>query len=289
VSRIGASLMLTLASVVRVGLGGRATNFDGGSPGWRSCPLGCRPFSARWVAVRLTAERHPMSASPPGYQTDTRVDHYIDPLADWQQAICRALRELIHAADPELTETIKRTVQPYLVLEGNVCALLAARDHVNLFLYDRGDRPGSRRHRHARPREQDRPNDLLLPRRHDQRSRTDRDPPADHRQQPRRRMAQAQDARQRQLNPCDPQGRASQRKHATRDMRLPNAAALLAALRRAVRRNGRGPASEICGTADRPRCFGPRVPAFARESETPSSWARGERRRQSCWWRIWGD
>jgi hypothetical protein len=46
------------------------------------------------------------------------------------------LRGLIHAADPEVTETIKRTVQPYFVLQGNVCALLAARDHVNLFLYD---------------------------------------------------------------------------------------------------------------------------------------------------------
>jgi hypothetical protein len=33
-------------------------------------------------------------------------------------------------------ETIKRRVQPYFVLEGNVCALLAAKDHVNLFLYD---------------------------------------------------------------------------------------------------------------------------------------------------------
>jgi len=29
-------------------------------------------------------------------------------------------------------------VQPYFVLEGNICALLAARDHVNVFLYDGG-------------------------------------------------------------------------------------------------------------------------------------------------------
>jgi hypothetical protein len=79
-----------------------------------------------------------MSASRPSYQTDTRVDEYIDPLPDWQQAICRQLRDLIHAADPEMTETIKRTVQPYFVLDGNVCALLAAKDHVNLFLYDGG-------------------------------------------------------------------------------------------------------------------------------------------------------
>jgi len=35
-----------------------------------------------------------------------------------------------------MTETIKRTVRPYFVLQGNVAALLAAKDHVNLFLYD---------------------------------------------------------------------------------------------------------------------------------------------------------
>ena len=27
-------------------------------------------------------------------------------------------------------------VQPYFVLKGNVCALLATKDHVNLFVYD---------------------------------------------------------------------------------------------------------------------------------------------------------
>ena len=36
------------------------------------------------------------------------------------------------------TETIKRTTQPYFVLDGNICALLAAKDHVNVFLYDGG-------------------------------------------------------------------------------------------------------------------------------------------------------
>jgi hypothetical protein len=67
---------------------------------------------------------------------DPRVDAYIDALPEWQQAICREVRELVHAADPEVTETIKRTRQPYFVLQGNVCALLAAKDHVNVFLYD---------------------------------------------------------------------------------------------------------------------------------------------------------
>jgi hypothetical protein len=70
------------------------------------------------------------------YATDPRVDAYIAGLPAWQRDICRQLRDLIHGADPEMTETIKRTVQPYFVLQGNVCALLAAKDHVNLFLYD---------------------------------------------------------------------------------------------------------------------------------------------------------
>lgn len=67
---------------------------------------------------------------------DPRVDAYIDALPAWQQAICREVRELVHAADPDVTETIKRTKQPYFVLQGNICALLAAKDHVNIFLYD---------------------------------------------------------------------------------------------------------------------------------------------------------
>jgi hypothetical protein len=67
---------------------------------------------------------------------DPRVDDYIDALPDWQQAICHEVRALAHAADPEVEETIKRTVQPYFVLQGNVCALLATKDHVNVFLYD---------------------------------------------------------------------------------------------------------------------------------------------------------
>src|SRR5213595_4168385 len=72
------------------------------------------------------------------YLVDPRVDAYIEALPEWQQAICREVRDLVHAADPEVTETIKRTTQPYFVLEGNICALLPAKDHVNVFLYDGG-------------------------------------------------------------------------------------------------------------------------------------------------------
>jgi hypothetical protein len=70
------------------------------------------------------------------YVADPRVDAYIASLPEWQQAICREVRELVHEADPEVVETIKRTRLPYFVLKGNICALLAAKDHVNVFLYD---------------------------------------------------------------------------------------------------------------------------------------------------------
>jgi hypothetical protein len=70
------------------------------------------------------------------YAADPRVDAYIDGLPAWQQAICQEVRDLVHMADPEVTETIKRGNQPYFVLQGNICALLAAKDHVNVFLYD---------------------------------------------------------------------------------------------------------------------------------------------------------
>jgi hypothetical protein len=72
------------------------------------------------------------------YAKDPRVDTYIDGLPGWQQDICHQVRDLVHAADAEVTETIKRTRQPYFVLAGNICALLAAKDHVNVFLYDGG-------------------------------------------------------------------------------------------------------------------------------------------------------
>jgi hypothetical protein len=71
-----------------------------------------------------------------GYPTDPRVDAYIDGLPEWQQRICREVRDLVHAADPDVSETIKRTYLPYFELQGNICALLAAKDHVNVFLYD---------------------------------------------------------------------------------------------------------------------------------------------------------
>ena len=105
------------------------------------------------------------------------------------------VRELVHAADPEVEETIKRRVQPYFVLEGNICALLATKDHVNVFLYDGAIVPDP---------------DGIITGGHDNKtartvavyegepvnaSGAADDVRADHRQQPRRRLAQDQGRR----------------------------------------------------------------------------------------------
>ena len=72
------------------------------------------------------------------YEADPRVDDYVDKLPPWQQAVCQQVRDLAHRADPAVVETVKRRVQPYFVLDGNIAALLATKDHVNVFLYDGG-------------------------------------------------------------------------------------------------------------------------------------------------------
>jgi hypothetical protein len=88
------------------------------------------------TAVSVTARVAAISLIPVTYTKDPRVDDYIVGLPEWQQGICYEVRDLVHGADPAVVETIKRTNRPYFVLEGNICALLAAKDHVNVFVYD---------------------------------------------------------------------------------------------------------------------------------------------------------
>jgi hypothetical protein len=78
----------------------------------------------------------PIYSCPVDPVRDSRVDDYIAGLPDWQQAICQQIRDLVHLADPAVNETIKRSTLPYFVLDGNICALLGAKDHVNVFIYD---------------------------------------------------------------------------------------------------------------------------------------------------------
>jgi hypothetical protein len=51
--------------------------------------------------------------------TDT-TDPRVDALPGWQQAFCREVRQLVHAADSQVTETIKRTNRPCFLLEGYI-------------------------------------------------------------------------------------------------------------------------------------------------------------------------
>jgi hypothetical protein len=67
---------------------------------------------------------------------DQRIDEYIGKLPTWQKDICEHIRKLMHIAEPEIVETIKRKNQPYFTFKGNVSALLGTRDHVNIFIYD---------------------------------------------------------------------------------------------------------------------------------------------------------
>lgn len=68
--------------------------------------------------------------------TDERVDSFIHALPDWQKEICLRVRKLIHEAEPEIEETMKRGDRPYFVLQGNVCAFQTTKDHINVFIYD---------------------------------------------------------------------------------------------------------------------------------------------------------
>jgi hypothetical protein len=70
------------------------------------------------------------------YAKNSQVDDYIQNLPDWQQNMYQKVRDLVHSADAGVEEVIKRRVQPYFVLEGNICAFLAAKDHINIFIYD---------------------------------------------------------------------------------------------------------------------------------------------------------
>lgn len=67
---------------------------------------------------------------------DPRVDDYLATLPGWQADFATRVRRAVHAADPGVEETIKRTRLPFFVLDGNICAFLGTKDHLNVFVYD---------------------------------------------------------------------------------------------------------------------------------------------------------
>ena len=58
----------------------------------------------------------------PSYVAHPGVDAYFADLPAWQREICQRLRDLAHEADAEVEETVKRTVQPYFVLQQHLRA-----------------------------------------------------------------------------------------------------------------------------------------------------------------------
>jgi hypothetical protein len=77
-------------------------------------------------------------------------------LLDWQQAVCRQVRDLVHAA---VEETIKRTDRPYFVLAGNICAFQPAKTRKSCSTTTPDPRRPARRRPHPRPDAAARPPD----------------------------------------------------------------------------------------------------------------------------------
>lgn len=61
-------------------------------------------------------------------QRDARVDAYIDSAAPFAQPILRHLREVVHAACPEVVETIKWR-SPFFDYRGPMCHMAAFKQH----------------------------------------------------------------------------------------------------------------------------------------------------------------
>ena len=81
------------------------------------------------------------------------------------------VRDLVHDADPEVHETIKRTIRPYFVLEGNISALLADQGPCQRLPLRRRDRPRPGRGRDRRPRQLTARRSRIRPGRGNQRAR----------------------------------------------------------------------------------------------------------------------
>lgn len=59
---------------------------------------------------------------------DTRIDAYIEKSADFAQPILRHVRELVHAACPEVEETMKWSM-PHFMYKGIMCSMAAFKAH----------------------------------------------------------------------------------------------------------------------------------------------------------------
>jgi hypothetical protein len=60
-----------------------------------------------------------------------QIDAYLNGLPDWQRATATRVRELIHEADPDVSEAWKWDT-PVFVHGSNICAIGAFADHVKV-------------------------------------------------------------------------------------------------------------------------------------------------------------
>jgi hypothetical protein len=74
-------------------------------------------------------------------QRHPRVTASIDAFPGWQAALGRRIRELVHEAEPEITEEVRYGNRPYFLYRGVVCAMQATKHHLSVFLYDGGLAP----------------------------------------------------------------------------------------------------------------------------------------------------
>lgn len=59
---------------------------------------------------------------------DTRIDAYIEKSADFAKPILKHLRELIHQASPEISETMKWSF-PHFDYKGTICSMASFKQH----------------------------------------------------------------------------------------------------------------------------------------------------------------
>jgi len=61
-------------------------------------------------------------------QTDPHIDAYISKSADFAQPILKHLRQLVHQASPQITETMKWSM-PFFEYKGTLCNMAAFKQH----------------------------------------------------------------------------------------------------------------------------------------------------------------
>jgi len=61
-------------------------------------------------------------------QTDPHIDAYISKSADFAQPVLKHLRQLVHQASPQITETMKWSM-PFFEYKGTLCNMAAFKQH----------------------------------------------------------------------------------------------------------------------------------------------------------------